>query len=103
MIDYITTIGLLAGTLSIVAILPQVWKTYITKHSKDLSMKILMTFINMDGYGYYVWPAFSLTIVILLIMAIVSFLKFKANESALNKVSERKNKTQKEIKYETQE
>ena len=57
----------------------------------------------MDGYGYYVWPAFSLTIVILLIMAIVSFLKFKSNESALNKVSERKNKTQKEIKHETQE
>jgi len=62
-----------------------------------------MTFINMDGYGHYVWPAFSLTIVILLIMAIVSFLKLKSNESALNKVSERKNKTQKEIKHETQE
>ena len=45
MIDYITTIGLLAGTLSIVAILPQVWKTYTTKHSKDLSMKwLLLTF-----------------------------------------------------------
>jgi MtN3 and saliva related transmembrane protein len=41
-IDYITTIGLLAGTLSIVAILPQVWKTYTTKHSKDLSMKWLV-------------------------------------------------------------
>ena len=66
-------------------------------------MKNLMTLINMDGYGYYVWPAFRLTIVILLIMAIVSFLKFKSNESALNKVSERKNKTQKEIKHETQE
>ena len=42
MIDYITTIGLLAGTLSIIAYLPQVWKTYITKHSKDLSMKWLV-------------------------------------------------------------
>ena len=39
--DYITLIGLMAGTLSIVAYLPQVWKTYITKHSKDLSMKWL--------------------------------------------------------------
>ena len=46
MIDYITTIGLLAGTLSIVAILPQVWKTYITKHSKDLSMKWLVITIG---------------------------------------------------------
>ena len=40
--DYITLIGLMAGTLSIVAYLPQVWKTYITKHSKDLSMKWLL-------------------------------------------------------------
>ena len=40
--DYITIIGLLAGTLSIVAYFPQVWKTYITKHSKDLSMKWLV-------------------------------------------------------------
>ncbi len=46
MIDYITTIGLLAGTLSIVAILPQVWKTYMTKHSKDLSMKWLVITIG---------------------------------------------------------
>ena len=42
MIDYISLIGLLAGFLSIVAYIPQVWKTYITKHSKDLSMKWLM-------------------------------------------------------------
>ena len=42
MIDYITTIGLLAGTLSIVAYIPQVWKTYITKHTIDLSMKWLV-------------------------------------------------------------
>ena len=43
--DYITMIGLLAGTLSIIALIPQVWKTYITKHSKDLSMKwLLITF-----------------------------------------------------------
>jgi len=42
MIDYITIIGLLAGTLSIVAYIPQVWKTYITKRSKDLSMKWLI-------------------------------------------------------------
>jgi MtN3 and saliva related transmembrane protein len=45
--DYITTIGLMAGTMSIVAYFPQVWKTYITKHSKDLSMKwLLLTFIS---------------------------------------------------------
>ena len=42
MIDYITVVGLVAGGLSIIAYIPQVWKTYITKHSKDLSMKWLM-------------------------------------------------------------
>ena len=43
--DYITLIGLMAGTLSIVAYFPQVWKTYVTKHSKDLSMKwLIITF-----------------------------------------------------------
>ena len=47
MIDYITLIGLTAGTLSIVAYIPQGWKTYTTKHSKDLSMKwLLLTFIS---------------------------------------------------------
>ncbi len=45
MIDYITMIGLLAGTLSIVAYVPQVWKTYTTKHTNDLSMKwLIITF-----------------------------------------------------------
>ena len=35
----------MAGTLSIVAYFPQGWKTYMTKHSKDLSMKwLLLTF-----------------------------------------------------------
>tara|TARA_Y100000294_G_scaffold117326_1_gene108895 strand:+ start:328 stop:603 length:276 start_codon:yes stop_codon:yes gene_type:complete len=46
-IDYITLVGLLAGTLSIVAFLPQVWKTYTTKHTNDLSMKwLLLTFVS---------------------------------------------------------
>ena len=42
MINYITLIGLLAGTLSIIGYLPQVWKTYTTKRAKDLSMKWLV-------------------------------------------------------------
>ena len=47
MVDYNTVIGLLAGTLSIIAYLPQVWKTYTTKHTNDLSMKwLLLTFIS---------------------------------------------------------
>ena len=42
MIDYITVVGLAAGGLSIVAYIPQVWKTYTTKRAKDLSMKWLI-------------------------------------------------------------
>ena len=38
----IIIIGLLAGTLSIIAYIPQVWKTYTTKSAKDLSMKWLV-------------------------------------------------------------
>ena len=41
MIDYITVVGLVAGGLSIIAYIPQVWKTYTTKRAKDLSMKWL--------------------------------------------------------------
>ena len=42
MIDYITVVGLMAGGLSIIAYIPQVWKTYTTKRAKDLSMKWLI-------------------------------------------------------------
>ena len=65
-------------------------------------MKNIVTFINMDGYGFYLWPAFSLTILILLIMATISLIKLKASEKALNKVSEENNKKRKESKSETQ-
>ncbi len=56
----------------------------------------------MDGYGFYLWPAFSLTILILLIMATIGLIKLKASEKALNKVSEENNKKRKESKSETQ-
>jgi MtN3 and saliva related transmembrane protein len=41
-IDYITIIGLVAGITSVIAIMPQVWKTWNTKHARDLSMKWLV-------------------------------------------------------------
>ena len=55
MIDYISLIGLLAGFLSIVAYIPQVWKTYIIKHSKDLSMKWLM----INSISQVLWFTFG--------------------------------------------
>ena len=38
---YITLIGLLAGLLSIIALTPQLFKTYKTKSTNDLSIKWL--------------------------------------------------------------
>ena len=42
---YITLIGLLAGLLSIIALTPQLFKTYKTKSTNDLSIKWL--YINI--------------------------------------------------------
>jgi len=43
-ITYITVIGLIAGVLSIIGYLPQVWQTYTTKLVRDLSMgKLVLT------------------------------------------------------------
>ena len=39
--DYILIIGLCATVLSVIGLIPQVWKTWQTKHSKDLSIKWL--------------------------------------------------------------
>ena len=47
-------------------------------------MKNIVTFINMDGYGFYLWPAFSLTILILLIMATIGLIKLKFKHEGKN-------------------
>jgi MtN3 and saliva related transmembrane protein len=65
MVDYITVIGLLAGTLSIIAYLPQVWKTYTTKHTNDLSMKWLI--INsISQVFWFTFGVLSLTLPVIL-------------------------------------
>lgn len=39
-------IGFLAATLTTIAFIPQVWKIYKTKHTKDLSIYLLILLIS---------------------------------------------------------
>ncbi len=53
----ITILGLLAGTLTTIAFLPQMLKTWQTKSAKDVSYAMLITFITGVSlwliYGFY--------------------------------------------------
>lgn len=42
---YITVVGLLAGTLTIISFLPQVFKIYKTRHARDISMPMWIMFL----------------------------------------------------------
>lgn len=54
---FIDTLGIVAGTLTTIAFLPQMWKTWQSKSAKDVSLIMLITF--MSGlllwliYGFY--------------------------------------------------
>lgn len=43
---FIDTLGLIAGTLTTVAFLPQMWKTWQTRSAKDVSFVMLITFMS---------------------------------------------------------
>lgn len=49
--DYITILGLIAGTLTTVAFLPQLAKTWQTKSAKDVSLGMLTIFST----GVFLW------------------------------------------------
>ena len=51
MISSVTIIGLLAGTLTTIAFLPQVIKTWKTKSTKDISLGMFLTFCT----GVLLW------------------------------------------------
>jgi len=51
MIFSVTIIGLLAGTLTTIAFLPQVIKTWKTKSTKDISLGMFLTFCT----GVLLW------------------------------------------------
>jgi heme exporter protein D len=42
------------------------------------------TFFEMGGYGVYVWPAFAVTAIVLIGLALVSLRTLRDNEETLN-------------------
>jgi MtN3 and saliva related transmembrane protein len=75
--NWVTALGLLAGTLTTVAFLPQVIHTWKTKSTKDLSLPMLVSFtagvLCWLLYGIWIgsWP--------ILITNAVTFLLAGAN------------------------
>ena len=59
-------IGYVAGLLLAMSFLPQVVKTYTSKHAADVSMVMLMlTFGSAIGYWIYAWALDLLPVVIM--------------------------------------
>jgi MtN3 and saliva related transmembrane protein len=56
--DFTTALGLLAGTLTTIAFLPQVIRTWKSKSTKDLSLAMLGTFTT----GVFCWLIYGLMI-----------------------------------------
>lgn len=42
-----------------------------------------MAFVEMGGYGVYVWPAFGATTLILAVLAVVSLRRLRSREQTL--------------------
>lgn len=56
--DFVTALGLLAGTLTTIAFLPQVLQTWKTKSAKDLSLPMLLSFTT----GVLCWLIYGIWI-----------------------------------------
>lgn len=55
-------------------------------------MILVSEFWAMGGYGEFVWPAYGVSILALVIIAVLSFRKMKATERNLNHLKEKKKK-----------
>ena len=56
--DYINTLGLIAGTLTTVAFVPQVIKIWKTKHARDISFGMFAIF----SLGVLLWLLYGIQI-----------------------------------------
>ncbi len=54
--DFITLLGLLAGTLTTISFVPQLVKTWRTKSAKDMSLPMLISFCS----GVFLWLVYGL-------------------------------------------
>lgn len=84
-IDFITTLGLIAGLLTTIAYLPQLIKTWKSKSASDLSWSMLITLctgiILWLVYGAYVQdiPLIAANIVTLVLASVILVLKIRYN------------------------
>ena len=54
--DQVTLIGLLAGTLTTIAFIPQLQQTWRTRSAQDVSLGMLLTFVT----GVFLWLIYGL-------------------------------------------
>ena len=54
--DFITLLGLLAGTLTTISFVPQLLKTWRTKSAKDMSLPMLISFCA----GVFLWLVYGI-------------------------------------------
>lgn len=54
--DFITILGLIAGTLTTIAFLPQLFKTWKSKSAKDVSIEMLIVF----SIGVFLWLIYGI-------------------------------------------
>jgi MtN3 and saliva related transmembrane protein len=54
--DYITTIGLLAAALTVIAFFPQLMKVWKTKSTKDISLGMFSIFCS----GVFLWFVYGI-------------------------------------------
>jgi MtN3 and saliva related transmembrane protein len=56
--DFITILGLVAGVLTTVAFLPQMFQIWLTKSAKDVSFVMLIIFMS----GLFLWLIYGIII-----------------------------------------
>lgn len=54
--DFVTILGLIAGTFTTIAFLPQLFKTWQSKSAKDVSLGMLMIFST----GVFLWLIYGI-------------------------------------------
>ena len=83
--DPIKILGLFAGTLTTIAFIPQVVKTYKSRSAKDLSMGMFLIFclgtICWLCYGFLIHdlPVMAANSVTLVLSSLLLFFKFRFN------------------------
>jgi len=80
--DFVTVLGLIAGSLTTIAFLPQIFKTWQSKSAKDISSEWLVIFSS----GILLWLIYGLLIdslpiilsnsITLVLTLIILFFKF---------------------------